>query len=139
MEFYAPSKKSLADQNAFFTGGLINHCASETLILHESGVNTKWYTLTSRQMMKITEGCVKILLAKLDQINNPSHYLKVEEHVISAGQKEVAVHVPKGYAVNFKAIIPGSRLEIRYSDIKGETIPAKVTFDKDRWYFDSFF
>ena len=142
MKFYAPLKSTAVGQKElFYKNGLINKISSRTIWVHDTYVADDWYALASvQQRLKVIDGSIKILVVKLDRFDNPSHYLKVEEHILSSDvNRKDTLNIPEGYAVNFKAIVPASKLEI-YTSYSGDgTIPKKVTFDKDRWYFESFF
>lgn len=109
--------------------------------LDETRLQYDWHAYRGgNKVIKILSGNVLALIVQLDDWDNPAHNLEVKEHFLSVKEGEIAALVlPSGYAVNFKALIPGSEIEITPEEITEEAVAEKFTYTKNRWYFASFF
>ena len=95
---------------------------------------TDWYgSPTQHKTLKRISGSFLILLVKPEDWNNPKHNLPVQQYILC--EENPRLDVPAGYLCSYKAIEPGSELGV-FSSLKQE---QEVRFERERWYFDSFF
>ena len=111
------------------------------LSLDETKLIYDWHAFRGEnKVIRVLSGKVLALIVQLNDWENPAHNLPVIEQVLSTDNGDLSTIVlQSGFAVNFKALIPGSEIEIT-PEVTIKAISAKkFTYTKDRWYFASFF
>lgn len=93
-----------------------------------------WYgSQTQHKTLKLIKGSFLVLLVQLNDWKNPKHNLAVQEYILC--KENQRLEVPAGYVCSYKAIEPGSELGVFSSLTQNE----EERFERELWYFDSFF
>lgn len=89
------------------------------------------HIIESRWFMCI-QGSFTVKLVKIDDFNNPSENLQVENYTLTDKDSTI-LYIPKGFANGFKANENNSKLIIFSNFNFGENQNDQLRYDKNKW------